>query len=69
MVNIAAIGHAFYICYKTQIFAGIPALPPPLPAAVQIPVLDTVIQTDRLNRGMLSIRPTKGMSPHLLMGK
>merc|ERR1711892_81450 len=47
---------------------GIPALSPPLPAAVQLAVLDTVIQTDRLNRGMLSIRPTKGMSPHLLMG-
>merc|ERR1711892_345059 len=47
---------------------GIPAIPAPLSAAVQIPVLDTVIQTDRLNSGMLSIRPSKGMSPHLLMG-
>merc|ERR1711892_256153 len=47
---------------------AIPAIPAPLPAAVQLAVLDTVIQTDRLNRGMLSIRPTKGMSPHLLMG-
>merc|ERR1711892_567340 len=48
--------------------AGIPAVQAPLPAAVQITVLDTVIQTDRFNRGMLSIRPSKGMSPHLLMG-
>merc|ERR1711892_859134 len=47
---------------------GIPAMPAPLPAAVLIAVLDTAIQTDRLNRGMLSIRPSKGMSPHLLMG-
>jgi len=47
---------------------GIPAIPAPLPAAVQLAVLDTVIQTDRLNRGMLSIRPSKGMSPHILMG-
>ena len=52
-----------------MILSGIPALPAPLPAAVQIAVMDTVIQTERLNRGMLSIRPSKGMSPHLLMGK
>jgi len=43
---------------------GIPALPAPQPAAVQYPV----IQTDRLNRGMLSLRPSRGVSPHLLMG-
>ena len=46
-----------------------PATPAPQLAAVQYPVLNNLLQTDRLNRGMLSRRPSNGMSPHLLMGK
>jgi len=34
-------------------------------AAVQV---ETVVQTERFNRGMLSSRPSKAVSPHLVMG-
>merc|ERR1712002_1244984 len=41
-----------------------PSTSAPQLAAVHIPG----VQIDRLNRGMLSSRPSKGVSPHLLMG-
>lgn len=44
---------------------GIATLSEPQLAAVQV---ETVVQTERLNRGMLSSRPSKAVSPHLVMG-
>jgi hypothetical protein len=38
-------------------------------AAIYSPVREAAVQMDRLNRGMLSIRPSKGVSPHMVMGK
>jgi len=61
-------GGGLHVSNTVNFTTGIPAVFLPQLAAVQDPVLDTLIQTDRLNRGMLSIRPTKGMSPHVLMG-
>jgi len=48
--------------------AGTRVLAEPKLAAIHIPVKESNLQSGRLNRGMLSIRPTKRMSPHLLMG-
>ena len=50
-------------------YSGIPVLAEPKLAAIHVSVKETNIQSGRLNRGMLSIRPTKSLSPHLLMGK
>ena len=49
----------------TIIITGIPAIVKPQIAAVQSPVP----QMERLNRGMLSMRPSKAVSPHVLMGE
>ena len=50
-------------------FSGIPTIVEPKLAAIYSPVREAAVQTDRLNRGMLSIRPSKGVSPHIIMGK
>jgi len=44
---------------------GKATLSEPQLAAVQA---ETVVQTERLNRGMLSSRPSKAVSPHVVMG-
>jgi len=44
---------------------GIATLREPQLAAVQV---ERVVQTERLNRGMLSSRPSKAVSPHVVMG-
>ena len=51
------------------IFTGTPTRVKPKLAAVQSAVKEIGIQMDRLNRGMLSMRPSKSISPHVLMGE
>ena len=52
-----------------MIFAGTPATPAPQLAAVQYPVLNNLLQTDRLKRDMLSRSPDNGMPALVLIGK
>ena len=50
--------------------SGMPVQDEPQLAAIYSPDLkEENVQTGRLNRGMLSIRPSKGVSPHIVMGK
>ena len=51
------------------LFTGTPTIIKPKLAAVQIPVKESGIRMYRLNRGMLSVRPSKSISPHVLMGE
>jgi len=62
-------GGGLHVSDTVNFTTGTPATPAPQLAAVQYPVLNNLIQSDRLNRGMLSRRPDNGMSPHVLMGK
>ena len=49
--------------------SGVPIIAEPKLADIYSPLSKEGVETDRLNRGMLSIRPAKGVSPHFLMGK
>jgi len=55
-----------YASDTTNFTTGVAAtLSEPQLAAVQV---ETVVQTERFNRGMLSSRPSKAVSPHVVMG-
>ena len=49
-------------------------IPPPGEATLREPQqaavhVERVVQTERLNSGMLSSRPSKAVSPHVVMGE
>ena len=49
--------------------SGAPELVVPQLAAVASHAVQAGVQHERLNRGLLSVRPSQGISPHVVMGK
>ena len=48
---------------------GVADLGVPQLAAVASQAVQGGVQHERLNRGLLSVRPSQGVSPHVVMGK